>query len=89
MNQMKDLMTCPVCAQLFREPKILPCLHSFCMPCLEGLVSFDAQHRSSLICPQCRRRVQVRQQQKVDLSELNIFSRSEQNDAFEAYCFCS
>lgn len=75
MNQMKDLMTCPVCAQLFREPKILPCLHSFCMPCLESLVSFDAQHRSSLICPQCRRRVQI-PGEGVSSLQTNLFAQN-------------
>ena len=75
MNQMKDLMTCPVCALLFREPKILPCLHSFCMPCLESLVSFDAQHRSSLICPQCRRRVQI-PGEGVSSLQTNLFAQN-------------
>ena len=32
-------MTCSVCLEEFREPKLLPCCHTFCTKCLEGLVT--------------------------------------------------
>ncbi|XP_028568424.2 E3 ubiquitin-protein ligase TRIM45 [Podarcis muralis] len=32
---------CPLCAQLFSAPKILPCLHTFCTACLEQLEPFS------------------------------------------------
>ncbi|XP_067402467.1 E3 ubiquitin-protein ligase TRIM45 [Emydura macquarii macquarii] len=32
---------CPLCTELFSAPKILPCLHTFCMACLEQLEPFS------------------------------------------------
>ena len=46
------LLTCPVCQDLFTEPRQLQCGHSICMSCLESMVghSTDMPFR----CPDCR-----------------------------------
>ncbi|XP_076467985.1 uncharacterized protein LOC143298867 [Babylonia areolata] len=68
--------TCSVCLELFegRRPKILPCKHTFCLPCLKDLVDRESEtcgtggqdweeegERSarSLTCPTCRRVIPV------------------------------
>ena len=33
----QDVLTCAVCLDRFKNPKILPCLHSFCADCLQGV----------------------------------------------------
>ena len=54
-------LTCPVCLDLYTNPKILPCHHSLCQECLEGL----PQEREAmgdtyyLSCPTCRQRTEV------------------------------
>ncbi|XP_074044646.1 E3 ubiquitin-protein ligase TRIM45 isoform X2 [Macrotis lagotis] len=32
-----DESRCALCAELFKAPRVLPCLHTFCAPCLERL----------------------------------------------------
>ena len=45
-----DNLSCPVCYQLFKKPKYLPCHHSYCEQCLEMM-----QVQSKIICPECRK----------------------------------
>lgn len=53
MEQFEQLLTCCVCLDRFRNPKLLPCQHSFCMePCMEGLIDYvKRQVRFSLNFP--------------------------------------
>ncbi|XP_034019704.1 transcription intermediary factor 1-alpha isoform X2 [Thalassophryne amazonica] len=51
--------TCPICKTSFhnREPKLLPCLHSFCKRCLPVFRSADLRrdtHVGAIRCPVCR-----------------------------------
>lgn len=32
---------CPMCRRLFVEPKVLPCLHTFCLRCIQELEAHD------------------------------------------------
>ena len=43
-------LTCPICYQLFKNPKYLPCHHSYCEQCLE-----EMKVQSKIICPECRK----------------------------------
>ena len=45
-----DNLSCPVCYQLFNNPKYLPCHHSYCEQCLEKM-----RVQSKIICPECRK----------------------------------
>ena len=63
--------TCPVCLELFSEPKVLPCCHTFCLKCLEktarsgqkkvvplravAWVGQQTKRREEITCPQCRK----------------------------------
>ncbi|XP_017784804.1 PREDICTED: RING finger protein nhl-1 [Nicrophorus vespilloides] len=52
MEQFEQLLTCAICLDRYRNPKLLPCQHSFCMePCMEGLVDYV---RRQVKCPECR-----------------------------------
>ncbi|XP_045169365.2 E3 ubiquitin-protein ligase TRIM56-like [Mercenaria mercenaria] len=49
---------CGICLSHFKEPKILPCFHTFCMKCLEDNVRITAQ-RNDFPCPTCRTSVPI------------------------------
>ncbi|XP_008274712.1 tripartite motif-containing protein 35-like [Stegastes partitus] len=44
-------LTCPVCCDIFRDPVVLKCTHSFCAPCLQ---QYWSRHQRSRDCPLCR-----------------------------------
>ena len=46
--------TCPVCLELFNEPKVLPCCHTFCLKYLEKTAR-SGQKKGEIVCPQCRK----------------------------------
>jgi len=48
-----DLTTCSVCFDLLDNPKSLPCLHAFCLKCLENLFQ-DKFAGDEARCPVCR-----------------------------------
>ena len=54
VKKAQNNLTCPVCYQLFKSPKYLPCYHSYCEGCLEKM-----QVQSKIICPECRKEAKV------------------------------
>ena len=44
---------CTVCLDSFKEPKVLPCCHTFCRSCLEGILKRSTR-QTTLMCPHCR-----------------------------------
>ncbi|XP_070560146.1 tripartite motif-containing protein 2-like [Ptychodera flava] len=47
----ENFLLCGICCERYKNPKILPCLHSFCEPCLGKL----ADEMGAITCPVCRR----------------------------------
>ena len=58
-QDLKEFVTCSVCYDMFegRDPRSLPCLHSFCTDCIQGVL--DAARKvikttNDIICPICQ-----------------------------------
>ncbi|XP_066271110.1 tripartite motif-containing protein 2-like [Branchiostoma lanceolatum] len=55
----EEFLVCQVCLEDFKQPKMLPCLHTFCQPCLERLLATEPVGK--LDCPTCRQDVPLPQ----------------------------
>ncbi|CAL1528290.1 unnamed protein product [Lymnaea stagnalis] len=46
-----NLLSCAICDQRYKDPKVLPCLHTFCELCLSNVIPSESL---SVTCPVCR-----------------------------------
>lgn len=51
-------LECAVCMEHFKEPKVLPCLHTFCKDCLKGLIKKQGSDHV-ITCPECRQDAKI------------------------------
>ena len=58
LNNLHEEVSCSVCMTTFTDPKQLPCLHSFCLHCLNGILRTSDRH-DIITCPECRRESRV------------------------------
>ena len=57
LQKLDEELTCPVCTEHFKEPKVLPCCHYYCKTCVAALIK-RARGRP-FNCPECRREIQA------------------------------
>ena len=58
LDNLHDEVSCSVCMCTFTDPKQLPCLHSFCLHCLNEIKRTRSAH-GKITCPECRREFQI------------------------------
>ena len=58
LHNRHDEVSCSVCMCTFTDPKQLPCLHSFCLHCLNGIQRTSGVH-GKITCPECRKQFKI------------------------------
>ena len=51
LHNLREEVSCPVCTNVYTDPKHLPCLHTFCLQCLKHTTSHG---RDTIRCPKCQ-----------------------------------
>jgi len=59
-SRITEITTCSICLEHFKSPRSLPCLHSFCLKCLEGHCK-NKLPGTGVPCPLCRETFQIPQ----------------------------
>ena len=58
LDNLHDEVSCSVCMCTFTDPKQLPCLHSFCLHCLNRIQRKSGLH-GKITCPECKRPFEI------------------------------
>ena len=59
LDNLHDQVSCSACMSTFIDPKQLPCLHTFCLHCLNELARINDFNGPFLTCPECRKRFRI------------------------------
>ena len=54
LSVVKELTECTICTEVFTDPRVLPCQHTFCLKCLMNYGK-DRQPGDDMPCPLCRK----------------------------------
>ena len=54
VKELYDMTECSICTELFTDPRVLPCQHTFCFTCLVNYGK-DRQPGNRVPCPLCRK----------------------------------
>jgi len=57
-EQLDNKMECPICTEVYMDPRVLPCAHTYCLKCIETW-SKEKQPGHRLACPLCRKEFTV------------------------------
>ncbi|XP_046375325.2 uncharacterized protein LOC124148333 [Haliotis rufescens] len=56
----RGFLECGICFDQFKEPKFLPCVHTFCRGCLSGYIqSVCSRSNPRFNCPTCRENIEI------------------------------
>ena len=53
-SQLDQELQCSICHEMFKDPRMLPCQHTFCLECLES-VSKLTKDGKTMDCSLCKR----------------------------------
>lgn len=63
-SSVRKELTCALCGEMYTDPRILPCLHSFCKRCLEHTVN---PRSTMLVCHLCRKEIKLKVRMSVKM----------------------
>ena len=84
VKEIDSKLECSICHGTFKEPRLLPCFHTFCKsPCLEELAAQDPEGKT-FTCPTCGYQVSLSESGVTELGvDFHVEHLLEQKEALE------
>ena len=88
-RRVAEITTCSICHENYKSPRTLPCLHSFCLKCLQDHWK-DKPPGAVVPCPVCRAAFQIPQKGldslKVNVDLENLVDAKNESAASSGLC---
>ena len=78
------LLQCPICREDYTNPRMLPCIHSFCHSCLAAYID-KSKDGKYMLCPMCKAQCSVPEDGASGFIQ-NCFLSNIQETASTSYC---
>ena len=75
MRNLTRQITCSICLETFKEPKIISCFHTFCCECLEKHARVSQRH-GKFRCPECQAEIHLPQGNRFEALPTSFFHNS-------------
>lgn len=72
MENLEELLTCPLCSNVVRNPKLTPCLHTFCCDCLKDIAR-NRPYQTTISCPLCQTDIRKPEGNQFDSFPSNLY----------------
>lgn len=73
-DELNDIVECSICSEVYNDPRILPCIHTFCLKCIEK-TGTSRKPGEKIPCPLCREEFIIPQEGFVGLQKNFFMSR--------------
>ena len=75
MRNLTKQVTCSICLETFKEPKIISCFHTFCCECLEKHARVSQRH-GKFRCPECQAEIHLPEGNRFEALPTSFFHNS-------------
>ncbi|XP_069120947.1 uncharacterized protein [Argopecten irradians] len=73
---LSQIICCKLCFSVYKSPKLLPCLHSFCCSCLSNHCDSNISQGRATVCPSCSEQFEVPEQGIASLPNNVVLQRA-------------
>jgi hypothetical protein len=80
-KQLDDTTECSICTEVYTDPRVLPCFHTYCLKCIDAW-GRDKKPGDSLACPLCRKDWVIPAEGIASLQKNDVSSQRGHSSAF-------
>jgi len=86
-KEFADVIECQICKELYTDPRMLPCGHTFCFNCIDEIWRGNRQQVQSSPCPLCRKEfTTLPSELPKNYSVMDILGKIRESGSESVYC---
>ena len=73
VKYLDEITECPICTNVYTDPRVLPCVHTYCLKCIEGWSQQRKPEEKLMACPLCRKEINISTERLATELPKNLF----------------